>query len=103
MAPENQAREPLAGFRSNRFKSITAKKWRQMYLSARTVKGSCTFKVLYARFRFVHGYTPPLGTPLTPSDPLDMYRLVADIPEERLYGPISKAFWRDHDKYARSL
>jgi hypothetical protein len=61
------------------------KLWERMYWRSRTEKGSRTFRQAFALFAYENGAYPDLTLPLMPIDEVDRYRLVADVPTDRLY------------------
>lgn len=59
--------------------------WKRMYYRSRTNKGSRTFRAAFALFAEENNYGwPNLEWPLMPMDSDDVYRLVKDVPFERL-------------------
>ena len=61
------------------------KLWEQMYWRSRTKKGARTFAAAFALFAYENNWTwPSREWPLMPVEDLDVHRLVADVPMERL-------------------
>ena len=59
--------------------------WERMVYRSRTAKGAKTFRQAMALFAHENNWAWPDPTwPLMPRDPLDFYRLVADVPPDRL-------------------
>lgn len=50
------------------------------------LKGKKTYRQCEANFFRLHGYYPPRGLPLMPSERLDWYLKVSDVPQNRLVG-----------------
>ncbi len=59
--------------------------WRRMYYRARSPKWNATFRQAFALFAHENdGAWPDPSWPLMPIDPVDQFRLVADVPMDRL-------------------
>jgi superfamily II DNA or RNA helicase len=62
-----------------------AQVWEKMYWRARSEKWNATFNQAAVIFARENNWAwPPRDLPLMPTDPLDWYRLVKDVPRERL-------------------
>jgi superfamily II DNA or RNA helicase len=64
------------------------KLWERMYWRSRTEKGSRSFRPAFALYARENGAYPDLTWPLMPIDEMDRYRLITDVPMDRLRRPI---------------
>lgn len=58
--------------------------WKQCYYRGKNSKNKMTFRQVEALFYLDNHYYPPRDLPLMPSNDLDWFRSVADVPYERL-------------------
>lgn len=65
-------------------KPDTADLWRQMYWRARASSNGMTFRQAVGLFLHENWYEPPRTLPLMPTNELDWFRAVKDVPSERL-------------------
>ena len=62
----------------------TAQLWQRMYHRAKSKKWNATFRQAEALFVHENHYWPPRDVPFMPQDPSDMWRKVAEVPQEAL-------------------
>jgi DNA repair protein RadD len=76
---------PLVRPRTVEHRQDTVAKWTQCYYQARNSERGMTFRQAVGNFYQKHGYFPdPAKLPFMPTDELDEFRRVRDVPRERL-------------------
>lgn len=64
----------------------TEQVWRQCYERAKRSKNGMTFNQALGLFFYENHYYPPRSLAMMPTEPMDMFRKVKDVPAERLVG-----------------